>query len=191
MAEIPKWKQEIARQVHSLLLDYPYSVLIFRKRARELCAEYQRHLDARDKVDTALIADEEFDSLVMGNCSQKVDPPETDETVLKTIPRDPIRGSEYYKEPATKSEELCEQYTALAVLHDSVLREELQSSVIILTDKSWACLMIQKSILGNKTDYDQKFYEDTLEAVKADIAEEAERESQQSKFGFHPKRPSE
>jgi len=190
MAEIPKWKQQIAEQVHSLLLDYPHSVAIFRKRVRELCAEYQSHVDARDRVDTAIIADEEFDSLVMGSGSQKVDPPKIDETVLKTIPRDPIRGGEYYRLPVTMEETLNEQYTTLAVLHDFALREKLQESGIILTDKSFACLMVQKLVIGNKTDYDESFYQDALEAVKADLAEKeyAERESQQGKFGFHPKR---
>jgi len=148
MANIPAHWHKVAKQVHSILLDYPHSIAIFREKAREIVQKYNRYLVAF-------------------------------EMALKTIPRDPIRGSEYYREPATKREELSEQYTALAVLHDSVLREKSQSSVIILTDKSWSCLTIQKSILGNKTDYDEKFYQDALEAVKADLASTQIKEARQ------------
>jgi hypothetical protein len=156
-------RKKVAKQVHSILLDYLHSIAIFRERAREFCAEYQRYFDTIERVNPAEATEEEFNN-------PDTMPDDIDEMALKTIPRDPIRGSEYYKEPATKREELSEQYTALAVLHDVELRKTLQSSVIILTDKSWACLMVQKSILGNKADYDEKFYQDALEAVTADLA---------------------
>lgn len=165
MAAIPEVLEHVAKQVDSILLDDPHSIAIFRKRAREFCADYQRYFDAREKVDPAEITDEEADRETW---------PDIDETALKTIPRDPMRGgmrgAKYFRLPATTKEALSEQYTALAVLHDFVLREELQESQVILIDKSWACLTVQKLILANKTCYNEKFYQDAVEAVKADLA---------------------
>ncbi len=162
MTDILELLKNVAKQVHSIILDYPHIIAIFRERAKEVCSEYLRYLVAIEKVNPAECTDEEID-----NPDTMLD---IDETALKTIPRDPIHGSGgYYRLPATKKEELNEQYTALAVLHDHVLREQLQEDGVILRDKSFACLMVQKSIIGNKAYYDDKFYQDALTAVEEDL----------------------
>jgi hypothetical protein len=95
--------------------------------------------------------------------------------------------------PAENQEQEYERYyVVLTSIHDNMLTG-VQSISMGIWPKELADTVWFRLTDGQPYGPDMPFIEVALERVKVDLAEkdEAERESQQGKFGFHPKKPNE